>query len=507
MTRRALALALLAATPACGDGENESFLSRDELMDPETCRECHAQHYDEWSGSMHAYAAEDPVFLAMNARGQEETGGALGSLCINCHAPLAVSEGATTDGLNLDEVPQKLKGVTCYFCHNAESVDGTHNNPIRLANDKTMRGSIRDPVESPAHPTAYSELTDGGEFASADLCGSCHDIVLPSPPAPAEVELERTFREWQDSLFGPNVAPEVKLTCNSCHMFPKKRPAAEKEGLDVPQRTVHTHDFAAVDVALTPFPQMGRQRDLIQEFLDTTLRVDICVEELPGAAIARVTLDNVAVGHFWPSGASQDRRAWVELRAFDAAGTELYSSGVVGDSETVTEVGGPDLWIFRDTLFGADGQEVHMFWETASLTSTTIPGPVTNDPSDEAFYITHAIREFPSPGSGNVIAGAVDRVTVKVRMRPMGFDVLDDLVGSGHLDRAVRDEMPTFDLVPNRALAEHPQLQDITFEWSQATHDDPRFQRFVDTQGGRRFCCIGMPSQRAGATNPDQPCR
>jgi hypothetical protein len=39
---------------------------------------------------MHAYAAEDPVFLAMNARGQRETQGALGAFCVNCHAPLAV---------------------------------------------------------------------------------------------------------------------------------------------------------------------------------------------------------------------------------------------------------------------------------------------------------------------------------------------------------------------------------------------------------------------------------
>src|SRR5688572_21546179 len=31
----------------------------EQLKDPETCKECHARHYREWSGSMHAYAAED----------------------------------------------------------------------------------------------------------------------------------------------------------------------------------------------------------------------------------------------------------------------------------------------------------------------------------------------------------------------------------------------------------------------------------------------------------------
>ena len=61
------------------------------LTDPATCQQCHAEQYAQWSGSMHAYAAEDPVFRAMNARGQRESQGALGSFCVNCHAPDALA--------------------------------------------------------------------------------------------------------------------------------------------------------------------------------------------------------------------------------------------------------------------------------------------------------------------------------------------------------------------------------------------------------------------------------
>src|SRR5688572_9748953 len=100
-------------------------------MDPETCKTCHPKHYREWSGSMHAYASDDPVFLAMNARGQEEVA-TLGDFCVQCHAPMAVRTGATTDGLNLAELPRHLKGVTCYFCHTVSAVEGTHNNPLVL---------------------------------------------------------------------------------------------------------------------------------------------------------------------------------------------------------------------------------------------------------------------------------------------------------------------------------------------------------------------------------------
>src|SRR4051794_9452609 len=77
-------------------------LSRAELLDPEACRGCHAEYYAEWSASMHANASRDPVFLAMNRRGNEETNGQLGSFCVNCHAPLAVVDGQTTNGLDLE---------------------------------------------------------------------------------------------------------------------------------------------------------------------------------------------------------------------------------------------------------------------------------------------------------------------------------------------------------------------------------------------------------------------
>jgi len=209
---------------------------------------------------MHAYASFDPVFLAMNRRGQRDTEGELGSFCVSCHAPLALREGATTDGLDLDEVPKHLQGVTCYFCHNTDAVEGSHNNPLRLANDRTMRGGLKDPVATSAHGSSYSELLHGPSIASATLCGSCHDVKLPSPPAPVELHLERTFSEWQASIFSPPQAADetAALSCNGCHMLPTPRsPIADNLGERAPLRSRHAHTFAGVDMALTPFPVTG----------------------------------------------------------------------------------------------------------------------------------------------------------------------------------------------------------------------------------------------------------
>src|SRR5262245_35415498 len=78
--------------PAPGDSGPDVPVPRytiEQLKDPETCKTCHQKHYDDWSGSMHAYAADDPLFLAMNDRGQREA--SIGNMCVNCHAPMAVA--------------------------------------------------------------------------------------------------------------------------------------------------------------------------------------------------------------------------------------------------------------------------------------------------------------------------------------------------------------------------------------------------------------------------------
>src|SRR5215471_15078542 len=109
----------IAALALFGCSSDPPPMTNAELMDPQSCTSCHPAHYAEWSGSMHAYASDDPVFVAMNARFQRDiaTSGADPSFCVKCHAPQALATGATTDGTNLATVDAKLHGVTCFTCH------------------------------------------------------------------------------------------------------------------------------------------------------------------------------------------------------------------------------------------------------------------------------------------------------------------------------------------------------------------------------------------------------
>jgi len=44
--------------------------------------------------------------------------------------------------------------------------------------------------------------------------------------------------------------------------------------------------------------------------------------------------------------------------------------------------------------------------------------------------------------------GTVDRVSTVLHLRPMGLDILDDLIESGDLDPVIRDRMPRFEVAP-----------------------------------------------------------
>jgi hypothetical protein len=404
----------------CG-GASTAQLTADELRDPETCRTCHPTQYDEWSGSMHAYAADDPIFLAMNARAQRETNGGTGKFCVNCHAPLAVRDGLTKDGLDLASVPQAKKGVTCYFCHAAESVFGTHDNPIDLASDDSLFGPFADPVAATPHAAKTSPLFDDSSPQSARFCGSCHDIVNMQ-----NAHVERTYQEWQASLFSQ---PGKGLSCQACHMDGSDGPASN---VSTRIRRVHKHDFPAVDLALTSFPNTDAQRARAQTMLDTTVQSTVCWN--PRTSQIEVTLDNVGAGHGFPSGATPDRRAWVEVTA-SLAGQTTYSSG--GPASLPLEGStDPDLWLVRDCLLDAGGAETRMFWQAASVSDDQLPAAATANVNDPASFMSHRQRTFPS-GVGKGLPAMPDHITVALHLQAVGDDVLADLVATKDLDAAV----------------------------------------------------------------------
>jgi hypothetical protein len=336
--------------------------------------------------------------------------------------------------------------VTCYFCHNVEAVEGSHNNPLRLALDDTMRGGVTDPVANEAHPSAYSSLLDQATLQSSALCGSCHDIVTPNG-----VHLERTFKEWSDSFYAaavPGTAqpdPSTSLRCGNCHMGPASPgPIADAPGVRG-DRLFHPHAMAGIDVAVTDFPDDELGPQLRQEQLHemelvrrTSVCASICLHEPPeGGTNLDVWLHNESAGHAWPSGAAQDRRAWVELMAF--AGDRLaFQSGRIPAGTAVDGFDDPWLWVLRDRMFDSADEEVHMFWEAARVESELLP--VAAEATPRGDFGTWQVSTYHSDSVD------LDRVEVRLHIRPIALSTIDSLIESGDLDPAIRASIPTFSI-------------------------------------------------------------
>lgn len=455
MRKHHLSLVLLASlAAACGSEGGTpapSFMTVEQLQDPETCKGCHPIHYREWKASMHAYATEDPVFVAMNTLGQRETNGAMGKFCVNCHAPMAVAAGLT-DGSpeSVAALPEPMKGVTCYFCHNAVEVTGDNNAMVTLANDQIMRGAIQRPIQPSAHGVQGSALLDSRSPESNRLCGGCHDIVNDNG-----VHLERTFAEYKESIFSED-GTIAFVTCSGCHMPTRPGFAAlDQTGGPVASRLVHSHLWPGVDIAVTAWHDREAYEKAVECALDQS--ISLIMEETgmsrgeqPGITY---TVETQA-GHKMPSGASQDRRLWIEMRAFDAAGREVCTLGAVPDGEPAAGFldpiacatsGGGGFPLFRDIVFDENGEETHMFWR---------PAPSSASPTG---YINVALPAATEIVDGEILQHSFDvtypifdpsitRVTVRMKMRPIDFDVLQELVDEDLLDPAVLDEIPTFTL-------------------------------------------------------------
>jgi hypothetical protein len=444
----------------------------EQLKDPSTCQQCHAKHYRDWSGSMHAYAAEDPLFLAMNERGQRDAN--IGNFCVNCHAPMAVAAAPkdtviTSAMLMSKTLPASQRGITCYFCHNIDDVTDSHNNPLHLAGDNVMRGRFTDAVPNEAHASAYSKFLDGVQLPSAHACGSCHDIVNGH-----EAHIERTFEEWQGSVFS---SPAGGQTCAQCHLSRSINPELIADGPKAPgvfARYAHDHKMAAVDRALTDFPEIEAQKTMVANELDEELQTALCVASFGTEAKIAILTANVRAGHRFPSGASQDRQLWFEVTAY-AGDKVVYQSGAVKPDVDPKDMPDDDLWLIRDCMFDEKGNQTHNFWDAKTYDFNSLPLQTTLNQQDPDFYKSHVARIFPKPASMLTIKPFPDRATLKVWLQPFPYSVFDDhekeLSALGYTDMQIKSFRAKLAPVQMSATGSDPMGRDLV--WTSEIANDP----------------------------------
>ena len=350
----------------------ESFKITD-FESAETCKQCHPNHYDEWSGSMHAYALKDPLWYALHSKEQahsQKNGEDLGQFCIMCHSPSAFLTNAIPDPASLTYEssdildPLILEGITCSTCHavvqaspmtNVDKTTGNFSAIDYFFNTDSVThvkyGSIEDPVSSAYHHSEYNNI-----YRESKYCMGCHNLSIDG------VGVETTFEEWNNTPY-----QAMGFECQTCHMRSYEGYAVDTmivQGAPL-RNNLHRHNFAGIDQALTEFEQEDAQREAIYDLLSTAADIDI-VSNIPDSVHSGDTLTfavSIAnnAGHNLPTGVTFSRQLWLEVVA-SSNGNTFYESGHLDESRDLHDFyvdpsrqEDPDLALFNTVLYNAAG--------------------------------------------------------------------------------------------------------------------------------------------------------
>lgn len=408
------------------DEESAAF-SLDSFDSAATCASCHPQHYAEWSGSMHHYASNDPIWMLANNGLQTGTQGVLEDWCWQCHSPVGFLTGNAPRTFQFSDLPPIVReGVTCDVCHILRPPHSTTNQHIayNLQPGRTKYGSISDPVPSSAHESGYDP-----SYGRSESCRECHDLIVNNLP------VEVTFTEWQNSAWGA-----MSVECQDCHM-PRYTGRAAVGG---PIReNLHRHDFIGVDVAMTPFPYASEQRAAVDSMLKNS--VTVSVDAPPAASLSdsiavAVRVYNDKTGHNIPSSVFFFRQMWVEITvsremviAYQSG--HLDANGDLMDRHSELQPDADrDLMLFGGYLF-KNGVESNVF-ELDSMVNTSL-APFASRTGTYRFRV-------PSAGVWNV--------RVRLLFRPFGPYLFRAVGGEQYITQIPTFEMAIHETVVNVTL-------------------------------------------------------
>ncbi|MBK7260503.1 MAG: hypothetical protein IPI03_00855 [Rubrivivax sp.] len=170
-------------------------------LEPQSCGQCHAQQFADWSTSLHSRAVGPG--LRWQLRTFEP---AQANQCLNCHAPLAEQKALTALEHGWPNAPAASapafvgaqlhrQGLVCAACH------------VRAHQRFGPPG-----VVAPSASQPHGGYVAAAGFSDSRFCSSCHQF----PPDGRRVNgklVEDTYEEWR-------VSPYAKegRSCQSCHM-------------------------------------------------------------------------------------------------------------------------------------------------------------------------------------------------------------------------------------------------------------------------------------------------
>lgn len=398
--------------------QNAQYTSAD-FDDPTVCKGCHAEIYEQWNGSMHANAYNDPVYQKEDAMASNDTNGLTDEYCIKCHSPIGFLTGEIlpADRSNMGEISKK--GIQCDFCHVVTAVAGI-NGAFDVEPGKVKRGPYDD--SKPMYHTAeFSPLHTKAEF-----CGGCHNVFHPVNGLP----IEETYDEWLESPYNTG-DPETETPCQHCHMTHGITHFEANPGVVAvggPERDHwYTHYAVGGNAPVPGILGSEKHEKLAIERLQSAATVEVNTPEDVTAGeevLIEVIVTNTGAGHKIPTGLTEVREAWLEVKVTDGAGDSIFRSGALDEHGIID----PDAAKFHNVLGDSDGNPTMKVWEAESILKDTRIPPKESVTETYTFTVPANIK---TPVT----------VSASLNYRSASQELIDKLFGAGQIS------VPTIEMV------------------------------------------------------------
>ena len=338
-----------------------------------TCAGCHPKQYEEWQGSMHSIAFQDPIYLgelnlAVKAVGKEIT-----KQCEGCHTAGAFLMGETQqlDFRNLS--PLAKAGVSCDVCHSIkrtthwetpshEPENGSYVLSPGRNDDKDPRGFVR--TKYGPFPNyegcggGFHECIESPKHLTAELCAGCHHVYHYDKHTPYEF----TYGEWKKSLYALN-----GIQCQDCHMVDIETFKRSADEFIKPKRSDYHHYFNGANFLMYFLSELKAKKEGDEKLAaNVRNKYQMAVERLQAAAEIeidpmynkkgdlykiRVRVHNRRAGHALPTSLTAVREMWLEVKITDKkTGKVLLESGYLDENG---ELDG------NTHVFNSEGMDMH----------------------------------------------------------------------------------------------------------------------------------------------------
>jgi hypothetical protein len=296
------------------------------LSDGVTCWTCHA--LPQAPGEIQGAAPGFPV-----NRAGARSFGTVFNPPLGEEGPLPVGDHQVDVGFMGDELGTF---ELCGACHNVKVDMADPPDGFSVFGDDVADERVSEFDEEPPSDSDGNGVLDENELQFVDDDGDgVADPDVDGSGKLADLVLQTTFDEWEDYVASSAFGGE---TCGTCHMPELEDPAPTVDdgpgGLEVPERTRHSHEFVGVDYNLEPGHYSGlgvgggdgreevldARRGLISQAVVISTQV---LDINPNTLRAEVTVRSGFIGHDFPSGFAFARQWWLEVTAATENGDEV----------------------------------------------------------------------------------------------------------------------------------------------------------------------------------------